>query len=162
MTKSKASRRGRPSLGALARTRVSFTLSPDAIEALDELARQKGRNASRAIEDLIFSAGAGTSAALGRLQVSRKKLEGLLIRSGIEQAWLFGSVLRDDFGPESDIDLLVRFKKGACRTYFDFVEVKHELESFFGRPVDLVEDALLDNPIRRREILSHRQEIYAA
>ena len=76
---------------------------------------------------------------------------------------LFGSVLRVDFRPDSDIDVLVTFEKDANWTLFDLVTMEDELAQLFGRPVDLVERQSVeqsDNYIRRRNILSQSQVIY--
>ena len=51
---------------------------------------------------------------------------------------LFGSVLRDDFRPESDIDVLVAFREEARHSLFDMVHMEEELKALFGREVDLV------------------------
>ena len=51
---------------------------------------------------------------------------------------LFGSALRDDFGPESDIDLLVTFAPDARWSLFDLSRMERELEAMTGRPVDLM------------------------
>jgi predicted nucleotidyltransferase len=80
----------------------------------------------------------------------------------IHELSLFGSVLRDDFGPESDIDLLVSFEADAGWTLFDLIEMKEEAEALFGRPVDIVEREALRNPWRKREILRTHEVIYAA
>ena len=77
---------------------------------------------------------------------------------------LFGSVLRDDFGPESDIDVLVAFGEGARHTLFDMVEMEEELKAIFGRDVDLTERAGIEqsrNHIRRKAILRSAETIYA-
>ncbi len=74
---------------------------------------------------------------------------------------LFGSVLRDDFGPDSDVDVLVSFAADARWSSFDLVDMEEELEGLFGRKVDLVEAAGLRNPFRRREILASRHVIHA-
>lgn len=81
----------------------------------------------------------------------------------IEMA-LFGSVVRDDFNDDSDIDVLVRFREGIKHTLFDLVEMEAALKNIFGRDVDLlsrrgVEDS--PNYIRRRAILDSAQVIYA-
>lgn len=76
---------------------------------------------------------------------------------------LFGSILRADFRPDSDIDVLVTFEKDANWTLFDLVTMEDELAQLFGRPVDLVERQSVeqsDNYIRRRNILSQSQVIY--
>lgn len=79
---------------------------------------------------------------------------------------LFGSVLRDDFRPDSDVDVLVSFPSyEATPSLFDHVEMQDELAEMFGRPVDLltrggVEDSR--NPIRRQAILESARVVYAA
>ena len=75
---------------------------------------------------------------------------------------LFGSVLRDDFGPESDIDVLVELAPGHGLDLFDWVEMIDELRAIFGRKVDLVSKRGLRNPFRRHRILSTREVIHAA
>ena len=74
---------------------------------------------------------------------------------------LFGSVLRDDFAPDSDIDVLVSFDSSAHWSLFDFVEMREELKEVFGKEVDLVEKDGLRNPFRRHEIITTRQIVYA-
>ena len=74
----------------------------------------------------------------------------------------FGSVLRDDFRPDSDVDVLVSFNPSAPWSLFDLVTMQDELQKIFGRTVDLVEREGLRNPFRKRSILSSREVIYAA
>ena len=80
----------------------------------------------------------------------------------IRELSLFGSALRDDFGPESDLDFLVTFEVGVPLDISDLVEMKEELQLRYGRPVDIVEKEALRNPWRIREILGAREVIYAA
>lgn len=75
---------------------------------------------------------------------------------------LFGSVLRSDFRPDSDIDFLVTFAPDAKWDLWDFVAIKDELDALLGRQVDLVEKRAVQNPIRRRTILASQEVIYAA
>ncbi len=76
---------------------------------------------------------------------------------------LFGSVLRDDFRPDSDVDVLVSFAPDAPWDYWvGWPEMIDELESIFGRKIDFVEKEALQNPYRRQEILSTRKVLYAA
>ena len=78
---------------------------------------------------------------------------------------LFGSVLRDDFGPESDVDVLVRFDPGARHTLLDIVQMQDELSATLGRKADLIERIAVEqspNYIRRRAILQCAETIYAA
>jgi predicted nucleotidyltransferase len=77
---------------------------------------------------------------------------------------LFGSVLREDFGPESDIDVLVTFSSEASWSLFDLVTMEDELKVLFGRDVDLVLRKTIErskNPYRREAILSTAQSVYA-
>jgi predicted nucleotidyltransferase len=70
---------------------------------------------------------------------------------------LFGSAVRDDFGPESDVDVLVRLAPDAPWTLSNWLAMQRELERLFQRPVDLIErDAVehSDNRFRKRAILS--------
>ena|SRR5258708_27766496 len=79
----------------------------------------------------------------------------------IEELALFGSVLRSDFRPDSDIDLLATFAKDARWSVFDRARMNEELSNLLGREVDVVETASLNNPFRRHEILATRKVIYA-
>lgn len=80
----------------------------------------------------------------------------------VRQFSLFGSVLREDFGPDSDVDVLVSFEPDSTWDLFDLVGMRDELVALFGREVDLVEEEGLRNPFRRSSILSTRQVVYAA
>jgi len=75
---------------------------------------------------------------------------------------LFGSAVRDDFGPESDVDVLVTFTPDAPWSLLELVEMQEELKCIFGRDVDLIEEDALKNPFRRRAILREKEVIYAA
>jgi hypothetical protein len=80
----------------------------------------------------------------------------------IAELALFGSVLRDDFRPDSDVDVLVSLSGDAHWDLFDWVDMIEELKVIFGREVDLVEKSGLRNPFRRHAILSSKEVIYAA
>jgi predicted nucleotidyltransferase len=78
---------------------------------------------------------------------------------------LFGSFVKDKLRPDSDIDVLVAFAPDAHPTLFDLVKMQMELETLFGRPVDLVERKGIEqspNYIRRKEILNSLETVYAA
>ncbi len=70
------------------------------------------------------------------------------------------SALRDDFRPDSDIDVLIRFASQSGWNLFHLMNLKRELETLFGREVDLLEKRQLQNPFRRAEILKTHQVIY--
>ena len=80
----------------------------------------------------------------------------------VKELSLFGSILRDDFSPSSDVDVLVSFDPAAPWSLLDLMEMKEQLEVLFGRSVDLVEKEALRNPWRKRRILSTYEVVYAA
>ena len=95
------------------------------------------------------------------LPLTPDELRAFCERWRIEELSLFGSYLRDDFGPDSDVDVLVRFAPDAAWDLWEFIDLRDELAARFGRPVDLVEAAGLRNPFRRHAILSSREVVYA-
>ncbi len=83
----------------------------------------------------------------------------------ITELALFGSAARDDFGPDSDLDLLATFAPDAHWTLFDHFHMENELIEILGREVDLVDREAVEgsrNWLRRTEILSTARTIYAA
>ncbi len=81
-----------------------------------------------------------------------KSLKGFFLDTKVEKAWVFGSFARIvDFSNESDIDLMVVFKKNSKVTLFDLVEMKQDLKQLTGRLVDIVEEG--------RELKSFSQKI---
>jgi predicted nucleotidyltransferase len=97
-----------------------------------------------------------------RIAVPASALDAFCRRWNVRELSLFGSVLREDFSPDSDVDVLVAFEPEARRSLFDLVEMRDELMELFGRDVDLVSQGGLRNPFRRHEILTTRQVLYAA
>jgi predicted nucleotidyltransferase len=97
-----------------------------------------------------------------QLHIDRQHLSDLCHKWRITELSLFGSVLRDDFGPESDIDILVAFENDAAWSLFDLVELREEFMQLFGREVDLVEKGTIRNPFRRHAIMQSREVLYAA
>lgn len=75
---------------------------------------------------------------------------------------LFGSVLRGDFRPDSDVDVLLVFEEGASPPLEPSIDMREELSAIFGREVDVVEKHRLKNPFRRYHILTTRRVLYAA
>ncbi len=83
----------------------------------------------------------------------------------VETLELFGSALRPEFGPESDVDLLVRFSGDTAWSLFELYDMERELEAMFGRSVDLVEKRAVErsrNRFRRDGILRDAALLYAA
>jgi hypothetical protein len=96
-----------------------------------------------------------------KIDISNDEIVQFCQRWQIKELSVFGSALREDFRPDSDVDVLVVFAEGARWSLFDLVHAERELEQIFGREVDLVEKKTLDNPFRRHHILSHHEVIYA-
>ncbi len=83
----------------------------------------------------------------------------------VKELALFGSVLRDDFGPDSDVDVLVRFESEYTPGLFGIVRMERELSELFGRQVYLVTRGAVENSrnyIRRKAILDSARVVYAA
>lgn len=97
-----------------------------------------------------------------QIRIDSGTTERFCVRWRIEELSLFGSVLRADFGPSSDIDVLVRFAADAPWSLWDLVTIRDELAQLFECDVHLLEIDGLRNPFRRRSILNSRQVIYAA
>jgi predicted nucleotidyltransferase len=95
-----------------------------------------------------------------RISASPEQIEAFCHRWKVTELALFGSVLRDDFRPDSDIDMLLTFAPDARWSLFDWVDMKDELETLFERKVDIADKEGLKNPYRRHEILHAQQVIY--
>ena len=97
-----------------------------------------------------------------RVSYDRERLAAFCRRWKVKELSLFGSVLRDDFGPSSDVDVLVEFEPDASWSLFDWPDMMDNLRPIFGRDVDLVEKDGLRNPFRRHSILKTREVVYVA
>ena len=99
-----------------------------------------------------------------KINVPREKIEAFCKKNHIRKLAFFGSVLRDDFGPKSDIDVLVEFEKGKTPG-LAFFGMHEELAEIFKRDVDLLTFKGVEtsrNPIRRKAILDSAQVYYVA
>ena len=100
-----------------------------------------------------------------RITIDRAQIEDFCQRWHITDFALFGSVLRDDFGPNSDVDVLVCFAPGTEYSIFDLTVMQDELSEMLGRSVDLVEWESVErseNYIRRGNILGSLEHVYVA
>jgi len=100
-----------------------------------------------------------------RIEIDREKVEAFCKKWKIIELSFFGSVLRDDFRPDSDVDVLVRFAEDAEWSMFDVMHAENELAGIIGRRIDLVErEAVEEHPnwIRRGHILNSSERYYAA
>ncbi len=100
-----------------------------------------------------------------RIGVPMSAIEAFCDRWQVGELALFGSVLRDDFGPDSDIDVLIRFKTERTPGLFGIAGMEQELADLLARKVDLVHRAAIEesrNYIRRKAILESARVVYAA
>ena len=97
------------------------------------------------------------------VNIQTKKISKICQDWQIVELALFGSVLREDFNLDSDIDVLVSFAEDARITFFDLDTIEQELSSLFNRPVDVVTKEAIEqshNWIRKKNILDNSQVIY--
>jgi predicted nucleotidyltransferase len=97
------------------------------------------------------------------IDISQEQVADFCRRWQISELALFGSVLRDDFGPESDLDVLVAFAPGAVWGLLDQVRMEQELAGLLGCKVDLLTRRAVErssNWILRREILGTAEVVY--
>ena len=97
-----------------------------------------------------------------KINFKRERIEAFCRKWKIKELALFGSVLREVFSPDSDIDVLVSFEPGGGIDFDNRVEIQDEMAEIFGRQVDLVEKEAVRNPFRRHNILTTREVLYAA
>ncbi|MDJ0729036.1 MAG: nucleotidyltransferase domain-containing protein [Crocosphaera sp.] len=98
-----------------------------------------------------------------RLGIKPKQLQEFCRTAKISEFCLFGSILRDDFNADSDIDILVTFDPDVNISFLQFVDLEYQLEDLLKRKVDLLEKTTVEkdfNWIRRQEILNNYQVIY--
>ena len=79
----------------------------------------------------------------------------------VKELFIFGSILTKKFNDSSDIDFLVQFENIDILDYFDnYMDFKEKLENLFGRPVDLLENQAIRNPIFRKVLDREKRLIY--
>jgi predicted nucleotidyltransferase len=99
------------------------------------------------------------------LNIPQEQVAAFCRRWHIVELGLFGSVLREDFRPESDIDVLVTFQADCRWSLLDLITMQEELKEILGRDIDLVEKKVVErseNYIRRRHILRSIEPLYVA
>jgi len=97
--------------------------------------------------------------------IDRERLAEFCRKWKVRELALFGSVLREDFRPDSDVDVLVEFAPDTHWTLFDLGEMQEDLTGIFGREVDLLSRRGVEmsrNPFRRKAILSSARTIYVS
>jgi predicted nucleotidyltransferase len=96
------------------------------------------------------------------VQISPEQIEAFCRKWKIGEFALFGSVLREDFRPDSDVDVLVEFEPDANASLFDFARMQDELSGMFGREVDLVEKGAVKNPFVKNHIRHNHRVVFRA
>lgn len=100
-----------------------------------------------------------------KIDLPLEELGKFCVKWKITELSVFGSVLRDDFGSDSDLDFLVSFDPESQWSLLDHAQMELDLKKMLGRDVDLVSRRAIEtshNPIRKRKILQTAQTIYAA
>ncbi len=93
-----------------------------------------------------------------KIKVPREEIEAFCKRNRIRKLALFGSVLRDDFGPDSDVDVLVEFEPGT-RVGLRFFAIEQELSELLGQKVDLNTPGFLSKYFRD-QVLAEAEALY--
>ena len=96
------------------------------------------------------------------LQIPHEHIAAFCKKWRVREFSLFGSILRDDFSADSDVDVLISFEEDPGIGLWEFSEMIDELEAIYGRKVDLITREGLRNPYRRHAILNNLEVIYAA
>ena len=101
-----------------------------------------------------------------KLDLPLEAIAAICRRYGVQELAVFGSVLRDDFGPDSDVDFLVRFQNDDAGPWMGKLEdLARDISELVGRKVDVVSWPAVEeseNYLRRRHILSSARAIYVA
>lgn len=95
------------------------------------------------------------------LQAHQSQIQDLCRTLRVRYLDVFGSALTDDFGPESDVDVLVEFDRRGGKMFDRLFDLKEGLEALFGRPVDVVIEKAIRNPYFRQAVDQSRQRLYA-
>ena len=96
-----------------------------------------------------------------RIQVNRERVAQFCQRHRIRKLAVFGSVLRDDFRPDSDVDVLVEFEPGCRLGLFEVIRMQREFSAIIGREADFRTPEDLGRYMRRR-VMSESEVLYAA
>jgi predicted nucleotidyltransferase len=102
--------------------------------------------------------------AVAQTLVPSHQLAAFCQRWQVDELALFGSAVRDDFSPQSDIDLLVSFAPHSDWSLFDHIQMKMELKKLFGHEIDLITRRALEqsrNALLRSEILNSAKVLYS-
>lgn len=105
------------------------------------------------------------SASTVRIELPQDRIAAFCRKWSISELALFGSVLRQDFHPQSDVDVLVSFDRSACWGLLEHAAMQDELSEILARKVDLVSRRAIEassNRVRREAILASLEPVYVA
>lgn len=161
-----ANKPGRPLQGDKKRVRNSFTLPPDLQDWLKNQARVYKTTLSGVVERILAEAKFHQPETLTlwqeRFPVSATTLQSLCARYHIQKLSLFGSVLRSNFRPDSDIDILVEFQPDHPPGFFAIARLERELSRLLGkRKVEIRTPKELSRYFRE-EVMKNLETLYAA
>jgi len=89
------------------------------------------------------------------------QIKSLCSKHKVKTLYAFGSVLKKNFNPQSDVDFIVDFEPDDIKSYADnYYDLKFSLENIFHRPVDLLEEKAIKNPYFRQSVHQYRQLLY--
>jgi len=97
---------------------------------------------------------------MARIDIPKERLADFCRKNKIQKLSLFGSVLRDDFGPDSDVDVLVEFKAGTRIGLIRLTRLEFELSEIVGRKVDLNTPGFISSYFRS-DVMAEREIQYA-
>jgi predicted nucleotidyltransferase len=96
-----------------------------------------------------------------QIDLNKDKLVELCEKHKVQELYFFGSILTNKFDENSDVDILIQFFQMDLLDYFDnYMELKEELEKLFQRPVDLLENQAIKNPVLRKVIDREKRLVY--
>lgn len=107
-------------------------------------------------------AAAAVESGMSGIPVPVQAIEAFCRRWKVSEFALIGSALREDFGADSDVDVVVTFASDAEWDLFDVVRMRAELARIFGRDVDLIEELAVRNPYMLASIKRTKRVLYAA
>ena len=102
---------------------------------------------------------------MAQIPINQERLAAFCQKYHIQRLSFFGSILRDDFRPDSDVDVLVEFLPAAKHSLFDLVRMQEELKGILGCEVDLVSRRGVEtsrNHLRKQAILESAEVVYGA
>src|SRR5689334_23163596 len=97
-----------------------------------------------------------------RIPIPLDAIRSFCEKYGVAEFALFGSVLRDDFAVDSDVDVMLSFRPGHGFTFENTPDIQDDLRRIFGREVDVIEKGRIRNPLRRQSIMSNYRVVHAA